>query len=172
LGTLGAFVVIEARAHAELRDARPLARLVEIAAGRSRRRLGEAAATARRLWERMPRLEPETTLGVISCAPGSEPATSEEQQFLASLSAEGYRLAVRGIGGVIGHAMETQFAAGIALAALALSRGEFYAPFEQSGFEAPVEEPPRRILVTSFGQWRGEALALLERAEGAQDGAA
>ena len=164
LGSLGAFLVMEAREHAEARGAKPLARVLDIASGRSRRGPGEAAAKARQLWDSIAPSGQAGALGVVSGASGAEPATREERSFLAGLEAAGHWLAVRGIGGAIGHGMEAQFPAGVALAALALSRGGFYPPFEDSGIEAPLETPPRRILVTSFGHWRGEGLALLEAA--------
>ena len=46
----------------------------------------------------------------------------------------------------IGHSFEAAFPANLALAALALGR----------------PESPPQALVTGFGAWRGEALALLE----------
>ena len=119
---------------------------------------------AQALWDSIKEASESEDLGVISCASGSEPAMREERSFLASLNGGGRPLAARGIGGVIGHGVEAQFPAGIALAALALSKNGFYPPFENSGAEKPVEIPPNRILVTSFGHWRGEALALLGKA--------
>jgi 3-oxoacyl-[acyl-carrier-protein] synthase II len=57
--------------------------------------------------------------------------------------------------------VEAGFPANVALAALALSRGGFYPAIDPADTgDGPVE----RILVTGFGQWRGEALALLEKA--------
>ena len=47
-------------------------------------------------------------------------------------------------------------------AALALSRGGFYPPFDATGRETPAEGPVSQILVSGFGQRRGEALAVLE----------
>ena len=161
LGSLGAFVVLEAREHAEARGAKPLARLVDIVSDRGRREPGTAAATARRLWDALAPQLRDGPLGVISCATGAEPATQEERAFLASIES-GRPLAVRGIGGVLGHGVEAQFPAGVALAALALARGGFYPPLDPSGFEKPAEAAPRQVLVTGFGHWRGEGLGLLE----------
>jgi 3-oxoacyl-[acyl-carrier-protein] synthase II len=162
LGSLGAFVVLEARAHAEARGAKPLARLLDIVSDRSRREPGTAAETARRLWDALAPQLRDGPLGVISGATGAEPATREEREFLASIEAAGRPLAVRGIGGVLGHGVEAQFPAGVALAALALARGGFYPPLDPSGYEKPIEAAPGQVLVTGFGHWRGEGLALLE----------
>jgi 3-oxoacyl-[acyl-carrier-protein] synthase II len=148
--SLGAFVVLEARAHAEARGARGHARLVDVACGMAR---DDRAAEAARLWRGL-----ETTAdAVLSGASGAEPATAAERRFLADMPP------VRATASRIGHAVEAQFPANVALAALALAQGGFYPPFDGSGLEAPCPAAPRRILVTGFGQRRGEALALLER---------
>jgi 3-oxoacyl-[acyl-carrier-protein] synthase II len=96
-------------------------------------------------------------LGVLSGMTGVAEARAEEDAFLATLGAA----AVRRTGSLLGHGVEATFPANVALGALALSRGGFYAAMDPADAgEGPVE----RILVTGFGQWRGEALALLERA--------
>ena len=51
----------------------------------------------------------------------------------------------------------------LALAALALHRGGFYPAMDPA--DPGTATAPDRILVTAFGQWRGEALAQLSRAE-------
>ena len=63
---------------------------------------------------------------------------------------------------LIGHGVEAAFPANVALGALALSRGGFYP--RRWTRRMPATGAVDRILVTGFGQWRGEALALLERA--------
>ena len=45
LGSLGAFLVIEAREHAEKRGAKPLARLTAVVSDRSNRKPGTVTAT-------------------------------------------------------------------------------------------------------------------------------
>ena len=68
---------------------------------------------------------------------------------------------MRRTGTLLGHGVEATFPANVALGALALSRGGFFPAMDPADAgDGPVE----RILVTGFGQWRGEALALLERA--------
>ena len=84
-------------------------------------------------------------------------ARVEEEAFLAGLGAA----AVRRTGSLLGHGIEATFPANVALGALALSRGGFFPAMDPADAgDGPVE----RILVTGFGQWRGEALAVLERA--------
>ncbi len=164
-GSLGGFVVLEARAHAEARGARGLARLAGVAAGMSRRATPlAAAAEAERLYATIRPTGRDGALGVLSGAMGTEPATAAERRLLTALAQDG-PLAVRASGTMLGHGVEAQFPANVALAALALSRGGFFPPFDESGMEAEAGAPGR-ILVTGFGQRRGEALALLERVKG------
>ena len=55
--------------------------------------------------------------------------------------------------------------AGLALAALSISKGEYPAPFDETGREVEAETMPEQILVTSVGHWRGEGLALVSPVE-------
>ena len=101
------------------------------------------------------------TAAVISGATGLEPATAEERAFLGRHAG----LAVRATGTHLGHALEPQFPANIALATMALQRGQLFPPGDVSGFERPMEAPLRQVVVTSVGHWRGECLALVEAIE-------
>src|SRR5262245_8216232 len=51
LGSLGAFLVLEARGHAETRDAKPLARLSRVVSERSARPAGAITAVLARMWQ-------------------------------------------------------------------------------------------------------------------------
>src|SRR5882757_3394629 len=53
LGSLGAFLVIEAREHAQKRGAKPLARLVTVLSDRSNRAPGAVTAALSRLWDKV-----------------------------------------------------------------------------------------------------------------------
>ena len=158
-GSLGAFLVIEERRHAEARNARPIARLSTIASGRAdRRQAGSVADALRAMWQPLgPRLE-AGRVAVISGATGAEPATAEERAFLA----EHPDLPVRATGSHVGHGLEPQFAMNIALAALAVSRGMLFPPCDGSGIERTMEGPLTQAVVTSVGHWRGEGMALVE----------
>jgi 3-oxoacyl-[acyl-carrier-protein] synthase II len=164
LGTVGAFLVLEAREHAAARGARALAALGPVAAGWTRRAPGEARAEAMRAWAKVG--GGEGPLPVLSGATGAEPITGEERGFLDDLSAE-RPLAVRATGTKLGHPIECSMICNVALAALSLDAGRFYPPFDDTGMEAEFEGRPREVLVTSFGAWRGEALALVTTPEGA-----
>ncbi|MFX9181212.1 hypothetical protein ABTN76_20890, partial [Acinetobacter baumannii] len=75
-----------------------------------------------------------------------------------------FKPVVRAYGTQLGHGVEAHFPVGVALAALALGERSFYPPFDASGMEQPQDGPLARVLVTGFGHWRGEGLALLEAA--------
>jgi len=103
------------------------------------------------------RLQPGK-VGVISGASGTAPATAEERAFLA----EHADIAVRATGSYLGHAFEPQFLMNVAIAAIAVSRGNLYPPADDSGVERAIPGPMTQAVVTSVGHWRGEGLALVE----------
>jgi 3-oxoacyl-[acyl-carrier-protein] synthase II len=157
LGSLGAFLVLEERRHAQARGAKPLARLAAVVSERSSRPPGAVTAALSRMWQG---LAPRTGgIAIISGATGAEPATGEERAFLQSLP----DVPVRASGSYLGHGFEPQFAMNIALAALALGREKLYPPAATSRVEQGYEGPLDRIAVTAVGHWRGEGMALVER---------
>jgi 3-oxoacyl-[acyl-carrier-protein] synthase II len=157
LGSGGAFLVLESRAHAEARGAKPYARLTNVVADLARRKHpGETTATLEKLWSKLGKLDNEGA--IITGATGAEPVTSEERAFLS----EHPGFAVRASGTIFGHTMETQFPLGIGLAALSLSRGALFPPNDSSGLEIEMSKPPSQIVVIGAGHWRGEGMALVE----------
>jgi 3-oxoacyl-[acyl-carrier-protein] synthase II len=94
---------------------------------------------------------------VISGASGAAAPTQEEARFLYELG-----MPVRGSATAFGHSLEPSFPSNLALAAIALSRRRLFTPLEPD--EQPMEDELRQVLVTSWGHWRGEALAVLEAA--------
>ncbi len=160
LGSLGAFLVLESRAHAEARGAKPIARLSAVLSDRSKRQPGSVTSALRRLWQEVTqRLQPGK-YAVISGATGVEPITNEEREFLA----EHPEAAVRATGTHLGHGMEPQFIMNVALAAMAVSRANLFPPGDNSGVERPLEGPLTQAVVTGVGHWRGEGLALVDTA--------
>ena len=158
VGSLGAFVVIEERGHAEARGARCLARLRSVASDRSRRKPGDITATLEKLWRNVAdRIEPGRC-AVLSGASGAEPATAEERAFFSIHS----DLPVRATGTMLGHTEEPQFVMNVALAALTLDRGSLFPPFDDSGIERPMTGALRQIVVTGVGHAWGEGIALIE----------
>ncbi len=159
LGSLGAFLVIEARDHAEARGAKPLARLTTVMSDRSNRQPGTATAALGRLWDKIKdKIKPAHT-AVLSGATGATVATAEERAFL---EAHG-DLAVRATGSYLGHGMEPQFPMNVALAAIALNQDHLFPPSDSTGLEKPMNGKVDQVLVTGVGHWRGEGLALVER---------
>ena len=157
LGSLGCFLVIESREHAAKRGAAALAHIAAIATDRCRRRPGEATANGEKQFSDMRHhLAPEHS-AVISGASGAAAPTQEEAAFL-----HGVGLPVRASATAFGHSLEPSFPANLALAAMALSRGQLFASLEAS--EQPMTAELRQVLVTSWGHWRGEAMAVVESA--------
>jgi len=161
LGSLGAFLVLESRKHAQARGAKPLARIAAVEAGRSNRSEGTLRRSLASLWDTIKgKLKPG--YAVLSGASGAAPATGDERAFLKDLGGD---IAVRATGTYLGHGLEPQFPMNIALAAIVLGRGSLFPPRDATGLEQPAAAAPSQIVVTGIGHWRGEGLALIERAE-------
>jgi 3-oxoacyl-[acyl-carrier-protein] synthase II len=159
LGSLGAFLVIEAREHAEKRGAKPLARLAAVISDRSNRKPGDVTASLARLWDKIKdKLRPGHT-AVLSGATGATAPTAEERAFFQAHS----DLAVRATGTYLGHGLEPQFPMNVALAAVALGHASLFPPSDSTGVERPMSGKLDQVVVTGVGHWRGEGLALVER---------
>ena len=158
VGTIAAFSVLEEKRHALARGAKPLARLVSIESDRVKRTPGAVTDTLERMWSQIAsRVQPRNA-AIISGASGLEPYTTEERAFLERHS----DLAVRTTGAHLGHGLEPQFPANIALAAMSLQRGQLFPTRDPTGFERPMDGALRQVVVTSIGHRRGEGLALVE----------
>ncbi|MGE0419537.1 MAG: beta-ketoacyl-ACP synthase, partial [Acetobacteraceae bacterium] len=153
-GSIGCFLIIESRSHAEARGVRPIARIAAVETDRCRREPGQATANAQRQLARIGAAFDRSGAAVISGASGVADPTREERGFLDSLG-----LPARAAGTAIGHGFEPAFIAHVALAAAAIERGRLFAPLEEA--EAAMDAPLRQVLVTSWGHWRGEAMALV-----------
>jgi 3-oxoacyl-[acyl-carrier-protein] synthase II len=145
-GSAAAFLVLETAAHATARGAKGLARIASVRSGAARRRGTDTEeASARALAAPLlPRLAPG--YAVLSGATGVAGPTAAETAFLGWLRDQGTEQGpVRTTGDLFGHAVEAAFPMNLALAALAVAEGRI-----------------PQALVTGFGVWRGEALALVE----------
>src|SRR5882672_8986988 len=110
LASLGAFLVIESRAHADARGAKRIAKLTTVLSDRSKRQPGDVGAALGRLWSKISsRLQPGKA-AVISGASGTAPATAEERAFFS----QHRDIAVRAPGTYVGHAFEPQFPMNVA----------------------------------------------------------
>jgi len=159
LGSLGAFLVIEARDHAEKRGAKPLGRLSAVVSDRANRQPGTTTQTLAALWDRLKGQINTSHAAALSGATGAILPTAEERAFFEAHP----DLAVRATGSYLGHGMEPQFAMNIALATVALDHGSLFPPCDSSGLERPMTGNLDQVLVTGVGHWRGEGLALIER---------
>ena len=159
LGSLGAFLVIEASEHAQARGAKPLAKLTAVVSDRSNRQPGAVTAALEGLWDKIKDKIKPGHAAVLSGATGAEPGTSEERAFLSSHG----DLAVRATGSYFGHGLEPQFSMNVALATVALGHGSLFPPCDSTGLEKPMSGDLSQVLVTGVGHWRGEGLALVER---------
>ena len=83
LGSGGAFLVMEAREHADARGAKPLAAVAGIAADRTKRRPGDVAASLERMWKEV---GAGADTAVLSGATGVKGITEEEQAALGKLT--------------------------------------------------------------------------------------
>lgn len=157
LGSLGCFLVIESRAHAAARGATGLARIGAVLTDRCRREPGEASANAARQWAA---LRPGAGAAVLSGTSGVAAPTAEERAFLA-----GTGRPVRATGTALGHSMEPSFIANLALATDVLAQRRLFPPLDPGTLEQPADRPIDQVVVTSWGHWRGEGMALVEQAE-------
>ena len=159
LGNMGAFLVLESRQHAERRGARAHARIKTVRSDRAARQPGDIEATLRRQWESIaPEINRERA-AVISGASGLEPATSAEHTVLKEIG-----LPIRNTGTYIGHGVEAQFMANLAIASAAVEQGKLY-PAEGPADAGAGPSDLSQVVVTGIANWRGEGLALIERAE-------
>src|SRR4051812_1199208 len=158
LASLGAFLVLEGRSHAQQRGAKPLARLLAVRSDRSRRPPAAVAGSLAQMWEQLAPARARTGLTILSGATGTEPGTKEERAWLASIP----EFPVRATGSRLGHGFEPQFAMNIALATLVLDREKLFPAFDSSGVEHQYDGPVDQVAVTSVGHWRGEGIALVE----------
>jgi len=161
LGSVGAFLVLEARDHAEKRGRTPYARLGSVLSGRSRREPGQAAAVASEQFETIRREAGDRRLAVLSGANGILQPTREERDWLGGLRDRGAIDTIRSVPNMLGHCIEAVFPAMVALGALSLSRGAFYRSADETGFEPAGTAAPDAVLVNSWGSWRGEGMGLV-----------
>jgi 3-oxoacyl-[acyl-carrier-protein] synthase II len=139
-GSAGAFMVMEAREHAEARGAKPLAAVAGVTSQRTKRVPGALTAALATQWRA---LEPASEAVVLSGATGVAQPTGEEQAALHEVAPGA---TIHAVGDIIGHSLEAQAPVGVILAAALVAAG------------AP------EAVVTSVGHWRGDGLIRLTRA--------
>ncbi len=156
LGTVGAFLMLESRAHAEARGAHIYAVLEAVEGDRGKRDDGGLEKRLGRLATLADGVGAADTV-VFSGSSGLHDLAKREQAVLTE-KFPGMR--VRGYGGSTGHGLEAQFPLGLALAALAIDSGANVPPFDPA-HEAAMTAPARHAVVTTVGYTRGEGIALV-----------
>ena len=151
MGSVGAFLVLESRGHAEARGARIYATIETVEGDRGNRADGRLEKRLERMVEGA---APEL---VMSGTTGFHDLAAREKAFF---EAKFPQAAIRGFGGLIGHSVEAQFTGGIALAAMALGAAKPVAPFD-TDHEKAMTKPAATAIVTTIGHQRGEGIALL-----------
>lgn len=162
-GSAGAFLVLESRQHAEARGAKPYARINKVVSGRCNREPGTALKNAEQLLQTLADRIGDGPLPVLSGCNGTQPQLSEELAFLQGLADKGFNPAIRAVTTITGSTIEAQLPLSTILAALAISKGGFYSPFDTSGVEQPFSGSPEQVLISTWGHWRGESLALIDK---------
>lgn len=156
-GSVGAFLVLESREHAEARAAHIYATIETIGGDRGRR---EDGRLERRLNLLADGIDPQADKAIVfSGASGMHEVTGREKAWLESRFPD---VPVRAYSGVAGHALETQFPLGLALAALTLS-SEARVPAFDSAAEKAMAAPAETAIVTTVGHMRGEGVAVLSK---------
>jgi 3-oxoacyl-[acyl-carrier-protein] synthase II len=159
MGSVGAFLVLESRAHAQARGAHIYAVIDAIEGDRGNRDEGRLESRLTRLAGHAANISPADTV-VFSGASGVVELAAREK---ALLEKQFPGAAIRGFAGVTGHGMEAQFPLGLALAALALD-GASQVPTFDADNEKSMTAPARHAVVTAVGYTRGEGLAVLSAA--------
>jgi 3-oxoacyl-[acyl-carrier-protein] synthase II len=156
LGTVGAFLVLESREHAEARGAHIYAVLDAVEGDRGNRDDGKLETRLNRITPEASTLSADDTI-LFSGASGLADLTQREK---ATLAERFPGMPVRGFAGSIGHSLEAQFPAGLALAALAIDSGAIVPAFD-AAHETAQGSAARHAIVTTVGYVRGEGLAVL-----------
>lgn len=157
-GSVGAFLVLESRARAEARGAHIYAVIDAVEGDRGNRDEGKLEKRLSRLSATASGLNGEDTV-VFSGASGLVDLAAREKTVLEK---EFAGAAIRGFGGVTGHALEAQFPLGLALAALSLD-GQSLVPAFDATNEKPMAKLAGHAVVTTVGYTRGEGVAVLSK---------
>lgn len=149
-GSGAAFLVLESAGHARRRGARAYASLGDVRSSFVKRDSGDLTAAIRDL------AGPQGAGLVVSAASGAHQATAAEYEALS-------QGALRGFSGLTGYMKEAQFPFAIALAALAVSKGEAYPPFDPES-EKRHGGTTENVLATCIGSYVAEGMVEVSKA--------
>lgn len=156
LGSVGAFLVLESREHAEARGARIYATIDAIGGDRGKRAEGRMETRLTELSAPAGAIDAASTV-VFSGTTGFHDLAAREKTFLEK---QFPAVPVRAYGGLVGHGLEAQFPLGLAFAALSLGAAAKVPPFDKAS-EAAMLQPAKTAIVTTVGHARGEGIAVL-----------
>ncbi|HTO33431.1 MAG TPA: beta-ketoacyl-ACP synthase [Pararhizobium sp.] len=159
LGSVGAFLMLESREHAEARGARIYATIDEIGGDRGSRDGDRLEQRLQYLSKPAADADPDATI-VFCGTTGFHDLAAREKAFL---DAQFPKAAIRAYGGLAGHGLEAHFPLGLAFAALSLGAGAIVPPFDPA--ETKMRIPARTAVVTTIGHARGEGIAVLSAEE-------
>ncbi|RCS25357.1 beta-ketoacyl-ACP synthase [Phyllobacterium salinisoli] len=151
-GSGGVFLVLESAEHVAKRGARAYAEIESITSGQIRRGRDDLKKTVQDMLKKA--AGGDEAPFIVSGASGAHAPTSAEKAALDALSG-----AARGISGITGHLREAQFPLAVAIAAIAVSKGEAFAPLEDG--EKPLDKPVSAAIATTIGVTRAEGVARL-----------
>ena len=138
LGSLGAFLVLESAEHAKARGARGRAQLVSVGSD-----YGADEGRSERISRLLRQADASGADRIVSGATGVATALHAERQGMGGADVS---IDPVSIGDSLGHGVEAQFPAAVAIAALGLTSGS--------------------AIATTVGAWRSEGVARLEAVEG------
>lgn len=156
-GSASAFLVLESRASATARGAEFYATITAVEGDRGSRD-GDKLETRLDALAQQVNVVDDPDLLIMSGSCGMHEIAQREKAFIGE---KWPSATLRGFSGLTGHALETQFPLGIALAALALKSGVNIARFDETN-EAAMPKPASKALVTALGFVHSEGLAALE----------
>lgn len=159
LGSAGAFLILEAREHAQQRGAKIYAQLDDVRGDAGVRSKDEFMARAKGLKSDVGATDAKDLL-VISGASGAKDISAWEKTFLETEFSDS---TIRTSAAAFGHSLEAQFPLGLALASIALHNDQKVGTFAK-GLDQQMEQAANQAIVTSFGHNHSEGMASLSKA--------